>query len=159
MKGNIVIIVIVVIAVLLGGGYYIATSKEAPLVVVPNDTATSTPNTPATTTPTTTPERVTLRAKLHQGASGLDITLIPLEVTEDSRCPMEVQCVWAGTVKVRTTLRSASGEGVEVFELGKTITTETRAITLIEVLPVKRVTNVIPQEYEFVFEIKKRTDL
>lgn len=158
MKGNIIIIAIVVIAVLLGGGYYLATSKEAPLVVVPHETATSTPNTPVTTTPTT-PEKVTLRTKLNQGASGLDITLIPLEVTEDSRCPMEVQCVWAGTVKVRTTLRSASGEGVEVFELGKTITTETRAITLIEVLPAKRVTNVVPQDYEFVFEVKKRTNL
>jgi hypothetical protein len=157
MKGNIAIIAIVVAAVLLGGAYYVATSKEAPLVVVPTN---GTPSA-ATTTPQGEPmlASVTLRTKLNEGASGNGITLIPLEVVEDSRCPMEVQCVWAGTVKVRATLRSPSGEGVEVFELGKTITTETMAITLVEVLPQKRVTNVVPQEYRLVFEVKKRADL
>lgn len=116
--------------------------------------ATTTPQAPAQF------DSATLRTRINQGSSGLDITLIPLEVTEDSRCPTEVQCVWAGTLKVRTTLRSASGESVETFELGKTITTETRAITLVEVLPVKRTTDAIAVgDYLFVFEVKKRIDL
>lgn len=156
MRGNIAIIAIATIALLLGAIYLFAPSKEVPLTVVPGVPSTSA----TTTTPAAEADQITLRAHINMSAEGLGITILPLEVTEDSRCPMEVQCVWAGTVKVRTTLATPSGVGVQVFELGKTITTETRTITLVEVLPLKRTTNTAPvSNYEFIFEVKKRTDL
>ncbi len=101
---------------------------------------------------------VRIEAGIGQGASGLGVGVAPEEVLEDSRCPIDVQCVWAGTVRVRTLLSSGLGEAAQIFELGKPITTEAEEITLVDVLP-------YPEEgekpssgdYRFIFEISKRS--
>ncbi len=50
--------------------------------------------------------------------------IVMAEVTEDSRCPADVTCVWAGTAKVRIEVRnpgdkSESGIGDLILQLGK----------------------------------------
>ncbi len=40
-------------------------------------------------------------AGLHEG----DLVVTPLEVIEDSRCPIEADCVWEGQVVLKTELR------------------------------------------------------
>lgn len=100
---------------------------------------------------------VTLETKIDQGASGLDVKVIPLAILEDSRCPLDVQCIQAGTVRIRALLSSGLGEATQIFELGKPITTEAESVELIEVRP-------YPQEdvqvdafgYTFVFKVMKR---
>ena len=44
------------------------------------------------------------------GVGGLVVR--PLAVTEDSRCPINVDCVWAGRVLLRATVAGMAGEQV-----------------------------------------------
>lgn len=85
------------------------------------------------------------------------VSITPLEVLEDSRCPVDVQCIWAGTVRLRATLASGLGTADQVFPLGETITTEVEEVTLVEVRPAPRSTVTIKDsEYRFVFKVNKR---
>ncbi len=111
--------------------------------------------TTATTTPTTPETMFTIG--LNKTGSGLDVKITPLSIVEDSRCPSNVQCIQAGTVKVKALLVSGMGTSTEIFELGKPITTESETITLIEVTPVKISTSsIILSQYQFTFRVSKR---
>jgi hypothetical protein len=85
------------------------------------------------------------------------ITLTPILIEEDSRCPLGVNCIQAGIVRVRTVVEGASGAYEHVFMLGEPFIVEGRAITLLEVspepLPDK---GMILNEYRFVFGVESR---
>jgi hypothetical protein len=99
----------------------------------------------------------TIRTTVGQKMTGLNVALTPIEVTDDSRCPRDVQCIWAGTVKVRTKIESGLGTSEMVLELGQPVTTEAEEITLTEVTPGKVAGEEIPvSSYRFTFEVKKR---
>ena len=94
---------------------------------------------------------------IQENASAHGLSVVPQEVLEDSRCPAEVQCIQAGTVRLRALLSSALGEGTQIFILNQPITTEAEEVTLIEVSPKSRAgVTIAPGEYRFIFEIKKR---
>ena len=98
-----------------------------------------------------------VEARIGESASALGVTILPQEVLEDSRCPVDVQCIWAGTVRLRALLTSGLGEAPQVFELGKPITTEVEEITLVEVLPGSEAGGELKaSDYRFIFEISKR---
>lgn len=85
------------------------------------------------------------------------LALTPKRVAEDSRCPMNARCVWAGRVLLEVEVASGSGNGVQTIELGKTLTTEAESITLDSVDPGTMAGEEIPAgEYRFGFEVKKR---
>ncbi len=90
-------------------------------------------------------------------ASGLKIT--PRTVLEDSRCPRHVTCIQAGTVRLRVTVVSGTGESTIELQLnGDAVTTEAEEIRLVEVEPTTVSTSLIkPSDYVFKFEIKKRS--
>ena len=54
-------------------------------------------------------------AKLGQTVRFGSMKVTPLKVLEDSRCPMEARCVWAG--RVRLSVRVTTGAGTTVQEL------------------------------------------
>jgi hypothetical protein len=59
-----------------------------------------------------------------------------VEVTEDSRCPKDVQCVWAGEVKVRLTVRRGAGaEEEQTLTEREELALDTRRLTLVRVDP------------------------
>ena len=98
-----------------------------------------------------------LELKLNESGTGNGVTVAPLQLLEDSRCPLDVECIQAGTVRVRATLVSGLGTATQIFILGEPITTEGEQVILSRVLPDKESTvTVTPQEYIFIFEIKKR---
>jgi hypothetical protein len=106
---------------------------------------------------TSTPRQVTLEARIDQGASGLDVKVVPLEVLEDSRCPIDVTCIQAGTVRLRAQLESGLGTANPVFTLGTPVTTEAETVELIEVRPPARQDVALkPGDYTFVFRVTKR---
>lgn len=91
------------------------------------------------------------------GASAFGVSVTPEEVLEDSRCPVDVECVQAGTVRVSAMLASGLGSAPHEFTLGVPITTEAEEVTLVEVVPVPESgTTIDPSDYRFIFEIKKR---
>ena len=59
----------------------------------------------------------------------------PLAVLEDSRCPMEAKCIWAG--RVRLTVRVTTGAGTTVRELAsdKTLQVADGQLVLQGVMP------------------------
>src|SRR3989344_1477054 len=107
--------------------------------------------------PTPTPSKTTIETRIDQGASALGVKVVPLEVLQDSRCPVDVECVWEGTVQVRALLSSGLGEAEQVFELNQPITTEAEVITLVEVFPAPESGRaILPNDYRFMFEVAKR---
>lgn len=98
-----------------------------------------------------------IRTTLGQKMTGLGVGLTPLEIVEDSRCPADVQCIWAGTVKVKVKIESGLGSSEMVLEIGKTVTTEAESITLTSVTPPKNSGDTIPaSSYRFTFDVSKR---
>ncbi len=77
----------------------------------------------------------------------------PLALLDDSRCPVGVQCVWAGQVKI--TVRIDTGKGSETRELtlGKGEPVADGQLELVEVMPEKRSdTTLYPEDYRFGFK-------
>lgn len=98
-----------------------------------------------------TAERV--EARIDQGASIFGVKVIPHEVLEDSRCPANVNCVQAGTVRLRATLQ----EREQVFVLDEPVGEGNTEITLTQVDPVPQAGAAIAaQDYVFYFQISKK---
>lgn len=107
--------------------------------------------------PTEEASSSTVTTYLGGTARALSVVVTPLALVQDSRCPADVQCIWAGTVVIRARIESGLGTSTREFELGKPVTTEAEEITLIAVAPVKRTSAEIPvSSYRFTFEIKRR---
>jgi hypothetical protein len=56
----------------------------------------------------------TVQARLGETMRLGNLTVRPIAVLEDSRCPRDVECVWAGRLRLRT---AVSGVGVGETEL------------------------------------------
>lgn len=56
-------------------------------------------------------------------------------ILEDSRCPVDVNCIQAGTVRVQTELTSEAVSYEQTFTLGKAVSVAGREITLVQVEP------------------------
>jgi len=94
---------------------------------------------------------------LGEEAAALGITMRPSAVLEDSRCPTDVQCIQAGTVRIDAAVSFNQGEPTtEQFELGTAKTVQGAVITLFAVTPDK--TQAIPltdADYRFTFHIER----
>lgn len=109
----------------------------------------------ATSTPSLT--EMLLETRIDEGASGLGVKVIPHTVLEDSRCPADVTCIQAGTVRIRATLESGLGTASQIFMLGQPVTTEAENVELIEVRPEARSGQwIAPADYRFIFKVTKR---
>ena len=181
------LLVIVSLIILLGGGLYlyaqngspsntppltndgggVACTMEAKLCPDgvtyvgrggPNCEFAACPNTPATNNGGgNNSSSLPIETGLNKKISALGLSLTPLQVVEDSRCPIDVQCIQAGTVRVKVLIQSGLGEGAITMTLNTPITTEAEEVTLVSVSPAPLSThNIGDAEYRFVFEIKKR---
>jgi hypothetical protein len=81
------------------------------------------------------------------------VAVTPLAVLEDSRCPKDVTCIWAGRVLIRARIAAAGRTSEAEMELGKPLTTSgNAAIVLAQVWP-ERTSGVAigSDDYRFVF--------
>jgi hypothetical protein len=78
-------------------------------------------------------------------------------VTEDSRCPADVTCIWAGEIKAQIEIRQNSqpASRVEILEGGSTVAGGYR-VTVVRVEP-QRVSSapVAPQDYRVTMNVDK----
>lgn len=98
-----------------------------------------------------------------QGTVGLDeairianLRIIPLDILEDSRCPADVQCVWAGRLIARVEIQSSDfATRTESMELGRGIALEdARSLTITAAEPVRRSgDSVTPDAYRLTFTL------
>lgn len=103
------------------------------------------------------PRLARLELSLEEEGSALGVSVTPLSIEEDSRCPLDVQCIQAGTVRLRVLVRSGLGESTMPITLGSSITTEAESITLATVRPSPfSGARIDQQDYIFEFSVAKR---
>lgn len=128
------------------GSYVGRTGKNCEFICSPQDSAIISPT-----------AKAQVEVKLGVAVSPFGESVKPIELIEDSRCPEDVTCIQAGTVRVRVELASAMGTSTHVFALGEAVTTESQTITLIEVFPKKNTTKELSDDdYTFIFKVEKR---
>ncbi|MBX7502542.1 hypothetical protein K3181_13945 [Qipengyuania sp. YG27] len=82
-----------------------------------------------------------------------DTIVTPLAVTEDSRCPMNARCVWAGKLTVSTRIAATHWTQTAPLTLGEPYTVMGRSYVLVSATPEKTTDREIPaREYRFVIE-------
>jgi len=154
-----------IIAAILGAwAVYAFTQQASPAAVVPmvapNTTAsgTSTPvvsDKPGIPAPSVH-EYGTMTLLLGETVHFPDLTITPLSITEDSRCPLGVMCIQAGTVRVSVRVVAGMGTNIATLTQNQPFTTEAETITLIEVQPMKRQSGTITdKEYRLTFNVQK----
>jgi len=81
----------------------------------------------------------------------------PIAVLEDSRCPMNARCVWAGRVRVKMLWLRPQGDQEFELTLGEPRPLADGSITLTSVRPDKRTDVVLkPADYRFSFSFAGR---
>jgi hypothetical protein len=94
-------------------------------------------------------------AMLGQVAYVNGLKVRPLQVVEDSRCPINVQCVWAGRIVVRSEIAGGSWRQTRDLELGKPLQIADGALVLIAVSPAKVAgAATVPRTYRFTFDFQ-----
>lgn len=74
----------------------------------------------------------------------------PLRVLEDSRCPMEARCVWAGRVRLEVRIELGSGTTVRELASDKPLPVADGQLELLGVMPPTSTQRAIaPQDYRF----------
>jgi hypothetical protein len=144
------LIALAVVAVVGGFGYAFAKSGMTGEGPYGTPAATSTYSTPAATSTYATPASASNPKKVTING----VTITPLKVTEDSRCAIGVQCIWAGTLKLSANLSKPSGNFDAVLEIGKPVSTGTEEVTLVSATPYPRQGESIAfKDYKFVFDV------
>lgn len=81
------------------------------------------------------------------------LAAVPQVLLEDSRCPANVQCIWAGRVVLSTRIYGPDFDETVPLTLGEPYATHGTTITLVSVLPAKTAGDEIPApSYHFGFE-------
>lgn len=77
----------------------------------------------------------------------------PIAVLEDSRCPINARCVWAGRVRVKVLWMRTNGTQELELTMGEAKTMADGAITLTSVTPgrVAGGSPILPKDYRFSF--------
>lgn len=87
-----------------------------------------------------TTETLTLRKGAQKTVAHGKLTVKFISVVEDSRCPANAKCVWAGNAKVRISVRSGR-RAAKTFELNSTLSPKSVAydgyeIAFVELNPI-----------------------
>ena len=92
------------------------------------------------------------RARIGQTVTRGGVAIMPLAVVEDSRCPTNVTCIRAGTVRLTAEVNGVRTE----LALDRPEALAGGTVTLVEVYPQRRTdTTYYPDEYRFGFRVGK----
>ena len=86
---------------------------------------------------TSTPWPEGSAVKLKQSVSVGDVVVTPIRIVEDSRCPINARCVWAGRLVVETRIAAGGWRDTANITLGETYGTHGHVIALSEASPDK----------------------
>jgi len=76
----------------------------------------------------------------------------PIRLLEDSRCPMEARCVWAGEVRILARVRTGRSSTTRELTLGKPVAVADGQLELASVMPPRSVQHPIRlRDYRFGF--------
>lgn len=139
------------------GSYVGRVGPKCEFALCPGESEPSTTKIPNTAPPPATDGPAVVRTWVGHKASGGGVSITPLEVVEDSRCPTGVYCIQAGTVRIKAVIESGLGKSTMTFTLGTPVTTEAETIVLSDVQPFKTQSHTIAQnEYKISFTVEKK---
>jgi len=96
-------------------------------------------------------------ARLGEATRAGPVTVRPLRVVEDSRCPMNARCIWAGRVVLAATVTENGRAQQRELILGEPALTVNGAVMLDSVEPPTRTdTPIRPGDYRFHFGYRAR---
>lgn len=79
-----------------------------------------------------------------------------IRVFDDSRCPIGVTCIWAGTLKVELAIFDGKATTTHTIEIGKSFKTKTESISFVSATPYpKQGTSILEKDYVIVFDVVK----
>ena len=82
-----------------------------------------------------------------------DLVVTPKKLVEDSRCPMNARCVWAGRVVVTARIVGPGFADTADLTLGEPFGTHGKMLSLVSVRPEKTTqTEITARDYRFAFE-------
>lgn len=106
---------------------------------------------------TTAPAATGPTARLGEVATVDGLRIRPLRVIEDSRCPINARCVWAGRIVLLTEVRSAAGRTTYDLILGEPVSHGSGRLALVAAEPGRMAgTETEPGAYQFTFEFTPR---
>jgi len=116
-------------------------------------------NTSATTTPIYLPQ-LQNTGKIGNKILIQGISITPLELRQDSRCPEGVYCIWAGTVEIRVRLEKGTNTTDVFIKLGEIVSFDGKGVLFKSVLPnSKGGASINPSDYFFEFSIVPLGDI
>lgn len=99
----------------------------------------------------------TFTLKLGESKNVAGLTLSPIRIVEDSRCPFGVQCIWAGRVAVEIEVNAAGKTETKIMysDEDRVIEYEGYKIDMVDVKPDKPGASITlkPTDYRIVFKI------
>lgn len=100
----------------------------------------------------------TTTAKLNQKILIGSTAITPRTIVEDSRCPIDVQCIQAGTVRVNAAISMGGLEEIVLLTLQKPVAHMNKQIELVEVSPGTSADKPITETmYHFTFRVTENT--
>lgn len=107
-----------------------------------------------TTTPASTD---TFEARLNATTTFAGKTLVVKEILEDSRCPIDVVCIQAGTVRIKVLVsRVTSGLSEQTMTLSVSSAVDDKSLELINVTPVPKAgVPITKADYRFTFKVSE----
>lgn len=92
---------------------------------------------------------------LDQRFEEKDIAITPLSIVENSVCPVDAQCVWAGRLILRVGLISANEQIEHELTLGEPVTFDQAQVSLTNFAPPNRTDSTTdPADYRFYFTVR-----
>lgn len=87
-----------------------------------------------------------------------DVTLIPLSIIEDSRCPSDVQCIQAGTVRMQMNVVTRTGTSTHTITLKDAFTIDSVHIAFTDASPATlSQTTITPDRYRLTVAVTRET--
>ena len=94
----------------------------------------------------------TARARIGQTVQVSGVSVTPLEVLEDSRCPTDVQCIWAGRLRLKARVEARGAASEQELTLGEEQQVANGRLTLVDVRPGREQgRNIWTEDYRFGF--------
>ncbi|MDB5259448.1 MAG: hypothetical protein JWO73_656 [Candidatus Taylorbacteria bacterium] len=94
---------------------------------------------------------------LQERAALEGISIRPVSIVEESRCATGVQCIQAGTVRIKLEIVSGMGTSTEIIGLGKSVIVDGKTVAFTDAAPYPAAGKRIPDEaYRFIFSIEKK---
>ena len=94
--------------------------------------------------------------RLGQTAKVGPLRVTPLRVLEDSRCPMEARCVWAGRVRLEVRVVHAGHRGVHELASDRPLTVAGGSLELAGVMPPTSTQHrIASRDYRFTFRFER----